>query len=45
MSVFASVDQDLSDRIAKAIGHAPVQPLKVASASEAIRFRNKAVAA
>ena len=39
VSVFAAVDQDLADRISKAIGHAPVKPLAVASASQAIRFQ------
>ncbi|KAH9913832.1 catalase [Fomitopsis serialis] len=40
LSYFATVDQSLSDRIAKGIGMAPgVPPLKVASASEAIRFQ------
>ncbi len=39
VSVFAAVDQGLSDRIAKAIGHPSVQPLKVKSANEARRFR------
>ncbi|KAI0338405.1 catalase [Trametopsis cervina] len=38
LSVFAAVDQDLSDRIAKAIGHPSVAPLKVAPASQALRF-------
>jgi catalase len=40
VSVFAAVDQGLSDRIAKAIGHPSVSPLKVRPASEAIRFRH-----
>ncbi|TFK24096.1 catalase [Coprinopsis marcescibilis] len=39
LSVFAAVDQGLSDRIAAAIGHPPVQPLKVKPASEAVRYR------
>ncbi|KAI0719897.1 catalase [Fomitopsis betulina] len=40
LAYFASVDQTLSDRIASGIGEAPgVAPLKVASASEAIRFQ------
>ena len=39
VSVFAAVDQDLSDRIAKAIGHASVKPLRVAPASQAVRFQ------
>jgi catalase len=37
--VFAAVDQDLSDRIAKAVGHPTVKPLEVKLASEAVRFR------
>jgi len=37
--VFAAVDQDLSDRIAKAVGHPTVKPLEVKSASEAVRFK------
>ncbi|KAI0795152.1 catalase [Abortiporus biennis] len=44
LSVFAAVSQDLSDRIAKAIGHESVPPLKVAPASEAIRFKYKGTA-
>ncbi|EKM53322.1 uncharacterized protein PHACADRAFT_259598 [Phanerochaete carnosa HHB-10118-sp] len=39
LSVFAAVDQDLSDRIAKAIGHPSVKPLSVAPAAQAIRFQ------
>ncbi|KZT19348.1 catalase [Neolentinus lepideus HHB14362 ss-1] len=39
LSVFAAVDQDLSDRIAKAIGAPTVKPLKVKPASEAIPFK------
>ena len=39
MSVWAAVDQELSDRIAKAIGHPPVKPLQVKPASEAVKFR------
>jgi len=39
LSVWAAVDQGLADRIAKAIGHPPVKPMKVAPASEAIRFK------
>ncbi|KIJ53411.1 hypothetical protein M422DRAFT_155306 [Sphaerobolus stellatus SS14] len=38
LSVFAAVDQGLSDRLAKAIGAPTVKPLKVKPASEAIRF-------
>jgi len=40
VSVYAAVDQGLSDRIAKAIGHPPVKPLQVKPASEAVRFRH-----
>lgn len=40
VSVFAAVDQDLADRLCKAIGHPPVKPLAVAPASEAIRFKH-----
>jgi len=39
LSVFAAVNQGLSDRIAKAIGAPSVQPLKVKPASEAIRYK------
>ncbi|KIJ98964.1 hypothetical protein K443DRAFT_8777 [Laccaria amethystina LaAM-08-1] len=39
LSVWATVDQGLSDRIAAAIGHPSVKPLKVKPASEAVRFR------
>ncbi|KJA17240.1 hypothetical protein HYPSUDRAFT_70890 [Hypholoma sublateritium FD-334 SS-4] len=39
LSVWAAVDQGLSDRIAAAIGHPSVAPLKVAPAAEAERFR------
>lgn len=39
LSVFAAVDQGLSDRIATAIGHPTVKPLQVKPASEAIRFK------
>lgn len=39
LSVFAAVDQDLSDRIAKAIGHPTVKPLAVAPAEKAVRFQ------
>jgi len=34
LSVWAAVDQGLSDRIAKAIGHSAVKPLKVSSSKE-----------
>ncbi|KAG8695240.1 hypothetical protein FRC08_007948, partial [Ceratobasidium sp. 394] len=39
LSVFAAVDQDLSDRIAKELGVPTVKPLQVKSAAEALRFR------
>lgn len=39
VSVFAAVDQGLSDHIATAIGHPAVAPLRVSPASEAIRFK------
>ena len=39
MSVFAAVDQSLSDRIAAVIGAPKVQPLKAKTAVEAIRFK------
>lgn len=39
MSVWAAVDQSLSDRIAKAVGAPTVKPLQVKPASEAVRFR------
>ncbi|KAF8191312.1 catalase [Pholiota molesta] len=39
LSVWAAVDQGLSDRIAKAIGHPSVAPLKVKPASEAVKYR------
>nr|AAY87889.1 catalase [Taiwanofungus camphoratus] len=39
LSVFAAVDQGLSDRIANAIGVPTVKPLQVAPASAAIRFK------
>ena len=42
VSVFAAVDQELGDRIAKAIGHPPVKPLPVKPASEAITFKYQA---
>jgi hypothetical protein len=37
--VFAAVDQDLSDRIAKAMGVPTVKPLAVKPASEAVNFK------
>ncbi|KAF5353878.1 hypothetical protein D9756_007309 [Leucocoprinus leucothites] len=40
LSVWAAVSQDLSDRIADAIGHPHVQPLKAKSAEEALNFRH-----
>ncbi|KAF4609926.1 hypothetical protein D9613_010588 [Agrocybe pediades] len=39
LTVWAAVDQELSDRIADAIGHARVQPLNVKPASEAVKYR------
>jgi catalase len=39
LSVWAAVDQGLSDRIAQAIGHPSVKPLSVKPASEAVKFR------
>ncbi|KAF8646074.1 hypothetical protein AX16_007406 [Volvariella volvacea WC 439] len=39
LAVWAAVDQELSDRIAAAVGHPPVQPLAVKPASEAVKFR------
>ncbi|CDO73370.1 hypothetical protein BN946_scf185013.g3 [Trametes cinnabarina] len=42
LSVFAAVDQTLSDRIADAIGAPRVQPLKAKAAAEAVRFKVKA---
>ncbi|KAK7691607.1 hypothetical protein QCA50_005006 [Cerrena zonata] len=41
LSVFAAISQDLSDRVAKAIGHPTVKPLAVKPASEAYRFKFK----
>ena len=43
VSVFAAVDQTLSDRIADAIKAPRVKPLQAKSASEAIRFKYAAV--
>ncbi|KAF9649596.1 catalase [Thelephora ganbajun] len=39
LRVFAAVDQDLSNRIAKAVGHPTVKPLEVKPAHEAVRFK------
>lgn len=39
VAVFATVDQDLSDRIAKAMGVPTVKPLQVKPASQAVRFQ------
>ena len=39
VSIFAAVDQDIADRICKAIDHLPVKPLVVAPAMQAIRFQ------
>ncbi|THG96135.1 hypothetical protein EW145_g7834 [Phellinidium pouzarii] len=44
LSIFAAVDQSLSDGIAKAIGVPPVKPLKVKSAAEAIPFKYNSLA-
>lgn len=38
LSVFAAVDQSLSDRVAQAIGVPTVKPLQAKPASQAIRF-------
>jgi len=40
LAVFAAVDQQFSNAVAKAIGHPPVEPLQVKPASEAIRFKH-----
>jgi catalase len=40
LSVWAAVDQGLSDRIATAIGHGSVKPLAVKPASEAVKYRH-----
>lgn len=45
VSIWAAVDQGLSDRIAAAIGHPPVKPLQVKSAAEALNFRHNIGAA
>jgi len=42
LSVWAAVDQGLSDRIAAAIGHPPVKPLVVKAESEADKYKLKA---
>ena len=39
VSVWAAVDQGLSDRIATAIGHPPVKPFIAVPASEADKYR------
>jgi catalase len=39
LSVFATVDQEIADRIAKTLGVSSAQPLKVKSADEAISYR------
>ena len=44
VSVFAAVDQSLSDRIAKAIGAPTVQPLKAKPAAEGVRYTFKQAA-
>ncbi|KAF8593023.1 heme-dependent catalase [Ceratobasidium sp. AG-I] len=43
LSVFAAVDQDLSDRPAKALGVSTVKPLAVKPAAEAVRFKASCV--
>jgi catalase len=43
LSLFAAVDQSLSDRIAKAIGVSSVQAFKAKPVEEAIKFRAKLV--
>ncbi|XP_006456321.1 catalase [Agaricus bisporus var. bisporus H97] len=40
LSVWAAVDQGLSDRIADAVGHPHVAPLKCISAAEVLNFRH-----
>jgi hypothetical protein len=40
VSIYAAVDQGLSDRIAAAIGHPSVQPLGVKPAAEALNFKH-----
>ncbi|KIY61672.1 catalase [Cylindrobasidium torrendii FP15055 ss-10] len=44
LSVFAAVDQGLSDRLAKAVGAPTVAPLKSRSAEEAVKYRFNEVA-
>jgi catalase len=39
LAIWAAVDQDLSNRIAKAVGAPTVQPLKAKPASESVRFK------
>jgi catalase len=39
VAIWAAVDQDLSDRIAKAVGAPTVQPLKAKPAHESVRFK------
>ena len=43
VSVFAAVDQEIADRIAKAIGVPTVKPLQVKPADSAVRFKFRAV--
>ncbi|KAF8907809.1 catalase [Mucidula mucida] len=43
LSVWAAVDQSLSDRIAKAVGHPTVKPIKMKPAAEALQFRAKGI--
>lgn len=40
VSVWAAVDQGLSDRIADAVGHPHVKPMPCLPASEVINFRH-----
>lgn len=40
VSVWAAVDQSLSDRIAKAIGAPTVKPLQVGSADSAVKYKS-----
>ncbi|PAV17619.1 catalase [Pyrrhoderma noxium] len=44
LSVFATVDQSLADRVAAAVGVPSVSPLKVKPAPEAVRYKFRATA-
>ena len=44
VSVFATVDQSLADRVAAAVGVPSVSPLKVKPAPEAVRYKFRATA-